>query len=182
MTVATMLQARYQRSSGLYQMFGELCDAVILTPSQLVFMEEVPVRFIANAGAPVAEMLLITMHMDYGHAGHAGGADNSFATHEAGRAHYSQFLHPVFRAHTVDAAEELPKQRGEFHIIEDFLATWDHAPLHFDPLVAWLERVIGGDYTSQEEQLQQRRAELRATLSDEELRQGAVRHDDYFGD
>ena len=53
MTVATMLQARYQRSSGLYQMFGELCDAVILTPSQLVFMEEVPVRFIANAGAPV---------------------------------------------------------------------------------------------------------------------------------
>ena len=39
--VARAIQLRFQSSSGLYQMFGELCDVVMVGNSRATYMEEV---------------------------------------------------------------------------------------------------------------------------------------------
>mmetsp|Transcript_20351 Transcript_20351/g.67235 ORF Transcript_20351/g.67235 Transcript_20351/m.67235 type:complete len:498 (+) Transcript_20351:733-2226(+) len=180
-SVALALQRRFQSSSGLYQMFGELCDAVLVRDASATYMEEVPLRFIAHSAFPTSLRLLLTLHMDYGNKGHNGRGDLSFATREVGRAHYSQFLHPILRAYEPSAESGLPSLVSEFHIIEDLLTTWDVEALHLKPLEEWISRVYEGDYTSQEERLTARFKEYEANLTREERRAGAKKVDPYFG-
>jgi len=181
--VALAMQSRFQSSSGLYQMFGELCDAVLVTQGDTAtYMEEVPLRFIMNSAFPSSLRVLFTLHQDYGNKGHNGKGDLSFATREVGRAHYSQFLHPIMRAYLPDAQKDnRPTLVSEFHILEDLLTTWDVEELHLQPLVEWISRVYSGDYTTQEELLAGRFAEYEANLTREERSVGAKKFDAYFG-
>jgi len=98
-----------------------------------------------------------------------------------GRAHYSQFLHPIMRAYLPAAADGLPALVSEFHILEDLLTTWDVDELHLQPLVEWISRVYAGDYTTQEELLASRFKEYEANLTLAERSTGAKKFDDYFG-
>jgi len=180
--VALAMQRRFQSSSGLYQMFGELCDAVLVSQHDAAtYMEEVPLRFISNSAFPGTLRVLFTMHMDYGNKGHNGKGDLSFATREVGRAHYSQFLHPIMRAYLPSAAGGLPALVSEFHILEDLLTTWDVDELHLQPLVEWISRVYARDYTTQEELLASRFKELEMNLTREERSTGSRKFDEYFG-
>lgn len=179
--VARAMQLRFQSSSGLYQMFGELCDVVMVGNSRATYMEEVPLRFIMNSGYPPHLRALFTMHMDYGKKGHNGKGDLSFATREVGRAHYSQFLHPIMRAYLPSPQTGLPTLVSEFHILEDLLTTWDVEELHLTPLVEWVSRVYAADYTTQEEMLAARYTELKANLTSEERGTRVSKFDPYFG-
>uniref|UniRef100_A0A7S0LGM2 Uncharacterized protein n=1 Tax=Coccolithus braarudii TaxID=221442 RepID=A0A7S0LGM2_9EUKA len=181
--VAKAVQARFQSSSGLYQMFGELCDVVLVSKGDTAtYMEEAPLRFIMNSAFPPNLRLVLTMHMDYGNKGHNGKGDLSFATREVGRAHYSQFLHPIIRAYLPSAKRGgLPSLVSEFHILEDLLTTWDVPEMHLQPLVEWISRVYLGDLASQEELLAHRFDELRANLTEGERSSGAKKFDAYFG-
>jgi len=181
--VALAMQRRFQSSSGLYQMFGELCDAVLVSHrDSATYMEEVPLRFISNSAFPDTLRVLFTLHMDYGKKGHNGKGDLSFATREVGRAHYSQFLHPIMRAYVPSVASGgVPALVSEFHILEDLLTTWDVDELHLQPLVEWVSRVYAHDYTTQEELLASRFKEYEVNLTREERSTGSRVYDKYFG-
>lgn len=180
--VASAMQRRFQSSSGLYQMFGELCDAVLIQQGDAAtYMEEVPLRFISNSAFPSTLRVLFTLHMDYGKKGHGGRGDLSFATREVGRAHYSQFLHPIMRAYLPSKTGGVPALLSEFHILEDLLTTWDVDELHLQPLVEWISRVYAGDFTTQEALLATRFKEYEANLTREERSAGARKFDEYFG-
>jgi len=179
---------RMRTSSGLYQMFGVLAD-ILIVPNEApvaVHLQEVPLAFLHNSLSSGADFQLVfSFHFDYGHDGPDGYADNSKATIEPGRAHKSQFLHPIIRAYKpMDQSKESEgglTQVAEFHVLEDLLASWDVSSVHRDLMQAFMTRVLQGDYTTQEQQLQQFATRVKATFTAEEREQETVKKDPFYG-
>ena len=140
-------------------MFGELSDAIVLREGAAgaMYMDEIPFAFYESTSSlQVAHSF--SLRLDYGHAAAGGYADHSIVTFAPGQAHGSQFLHPIiryYRPHNSSAAAPTGAGlRNEFHIVEDFLTTWNVEEVHVKPLTDFIQRCLDGDYTTQADMLQ----------------------------
>lgn len=151
---------RINEASGIYQMFGMLCDVIVLKDDKYEYFEEFPVNllheFVQRTGSSVGPIIVIML--EYG-ANFSGPAEDTFrysrATGYVSEAHNSNFLHPVFYYYkqlpTVEDMMKklkwqiLPRPDMTHHILEDFLTRWDAPQVHIMPLRRFLENVLDKD-------------------------------------
>jgi thioredoxin reductase len=124
-SIADAVLARINRTSGLFQQFGFMCDAI--TPDGRYY-EEMPLDYV-----PFADCFTVSLEYGDGHdaidpfdvaAGRAWEADES---------HDDRYLHPVIRrrcGHRVVATCRLP---------EDICNDWTDEKLYREPLRAFVE-------------------------------------------
>jgi thioredoxin reductase len=191
-TVAAALHRRIQTSSGLYQMFNVLCDIVVWDQryndgNSADYVEERPCADITSQSSH-RDTPLFSLTFDYGH-GMNGRADNSVVTLYPGRAHQAQFLHPVLRFYR----PKLDPTRGdleltdfellsEFHVNEDFVASWDVEEFHRKPIEDWIVRVMNNNFITQAEILEQFAQEAYHNLTETQKISGATVFDRFYGE
>jgi thioredoxin reductase len=124
---------RINRSSGLWQQFGYLCDLVVIDAQarEAVHYEEIPVDYVPElTGRDRCDYYTVTLEYGDDH-----GTD-PFATvrihkDDFTRADQSAFLHPVIRRFRDGRLAET------HHVIEDLMAEW-REEVHVAPLHAFL--------------------------------------------
>lgn len=137
--VADAVLVRVNRTSALWQLFGFLSDAVVLTPGGPVgYHEEVPVDHLHQAVGdgvfgPVDRYLTVTLEYGADHdkvnpfdisVGRVSQQDTAGVD--------GRYLHPVVRLF------QDGKQLAEHHITENLENEWDSAEVHRAPLVRFL--------------------------------------------
>ncbi|WP_333769852.1 NAD(P)-binding domain-containing protein [Streptomyces sp. IBSBF 2435] len=137
--VADAVMERINRTSALWQMFGFLCDAVVVSGTGATgYYEEVPVDHlhqVAGDGAFGAADRYLTVTLEYGEDHDklnpfdisAGRLSQQTATGLDGR-----YLHPVVRVF------QDGKPVAEHHLTENLENEWDSADVHRAPLVRFL--------------------------------------------
>lgn len=185
-TPAGIARAFYERlktTSALYHMFSVLCDVLVweggADDTTAVYAEELLYRDVyLQLTHPKA--VWFTLHFDYGHAGEGGYADNSISVLHPGLAFRSQFLHPII---------SLWKKKGttlhvvhEYHMMEDFLASWDNEDFFLRPLEEYLTRIlVHGDFRTQEQMYNDHWSIVERNLTPKQRVEGAVFEDPYYG-
>jgi hypothetical protein len=118
---------RVNRTSGLWQQFGYLCDLVVIDDDidEAVYHEELPLDYAGELGA---DRQYYTVTLEYG----TDQGVDPFATHRIHRdnvaqADQSAFLHPVIRQFNGGRPGEC------HHVIEDLLTDW-RSEVHVAPL------------------------------------------------
>lgn len=138
-SLAWAILTRINRSSGLWQQPGFLCDVVLLDRSRETarYLNEMSFD-IAQSRYPESEFL--TVSLEFG----ARKFADPFAVERVARDNYreaneSNFLHPVIRHFSHG------KKRSEHHIIEDLAAEWVE-PEHIEPLHRYLMELMASDF------------------------------------
>jgi thioredoxin reductase len=138
--IADALVERVNRSSGLWQQFGFLGDAVGVNGGEAVHHEEVPLAYVADGGLGPAEHRFV-VDLEYG-AGH--DAHDPFdiavprvAENDVEHAGQSTYLHPVVR-HYRDGVLD-----GTHHMAENLENDWDIPAVHRRPLAAFVAACLG---------------------------------------
>jgi thioredoxin reductase len=131
--LTALLIERINRTSGLWQMFGFLCDAVVPSADQqhLQHFEEMPVDFVHESEIGSQDFYFL-LTLEYGH----NKEFDPFSNERVGRTNVlrsdmSNFLHPVVRCFSHG------KLLAEHHVIEDLAAEWREDE-HIEPLRAFL--------------------------------------------
>lgn len=142
--VADAVIERINRTSALWQMFGFLCDAVVVSGTGAVgYHEEVPVDHlhrVVGDGAFGAADRYLTVTLEYGEDHDkvnpfdvsVGRLSQQAATGLDGR-----YLHPVVRLF------QDGKQAAEHHLTENLENEWDSEDVHRAPLVRFLAEQLG---------------------------------------
>lgn len=142
--VADAVVERINRTSALWQMFGFLCDAVVVGDTGAVgYHEEVPVDHlhrVVGDGAFGAADRYLTVTLEYGEDHDkvnpfdvsVGRLSQQTATGLDGR-----YLHPVVRLF------QDGKQAAEHHLTENLENEWDSEDVHRAPLVRFLAEQLG---------------------------------------
>lgn len=128
--------ARANRSSALWQQFGQLCDLVVVGRDGAAFYEELPVDYVHESDIAAGDSYF-TITLEY-------GPDHDkvdpfditvrrVAQNAADQAHDAAYLHPVVRHYR--AGELL----AEHHVAENLENDWTGQTAHRDPLQAFLD-------------------------------------------
>ena len=142
---------RMDTSSGLYQMFGELADLIILPKrdddsSTAEYLEEVPLAAVPGF---VERREYVTLSMEYGPDFHGHERvlreDRVFHNFDPAKAHKSQFLHPILRYFSQGEGWTVPTKDGKgatasHHVLEDTYTNFTIPAVHVAPMSAFLER------------------------------------------
>lgn len=128
------ISERINRSSGLWQQPGFLCDAFVIDEAaeRIEHRQELPADYIHEQWGR-GETRYITVSLEFGHR----KFDNPFNVPRIARdnvhsAADSNFLHPVVRVYAGDQLQT------EHHVIEDLAGEW-REPEHLGPLQRFLE-------------------------------------------
>jgi hypothetical protein len=124
--------ARVNRTSALWQQFGQLCDLVVIDDGRARYLEELPVDYVHERYG--AEASYFTITLDY-------GPDHDkydpfdisvgrIAQSESERSDLGRYLHPIVRHH------RRGELAGEHHVTENLENEWTAAH-HRDPLQAF---------------------------------------------
>jgi thioredoxin reductase len=128
---------RVNRSSGLWQQFGFLCD-VILVPEtgDAEYLEELPIAWVQES-----EMALhpnrYVVTLEFGKT--MGDPFTVERNPDPALADRSTFLHPVIRRYSGGVLKD------EVHLIEDLYAEWSRPHMHVDPLMHFFRSHIAGE-------------------------------------
>jgi hypothetical protein len=123
-----------------------------------------------------------TFHFDYGHGGFGGYANNDVATLHPGRGHFSQYLHPIIRYYQAEEGNPFRplELKAEFHLMEDFHATWNVEEIHYQPLHDFIVRCMKRDFRSQDDFLSEVYLQHKANLTSSTPRTETVLVEDAF--
>jgi thioredoxin reductase len=136
--VGDAIIGRANRTSGLWQMFGFLCDVVqVGADGTARYLEELPVDYV-RSGDLAAHPHYYTLTLEFGEFD-----TDPFAIERnpnPAKAHDSKFLHPVIRRF------EHGLQTGEVHLLEDLHSDWSKQ-CHREPLKAFLDERLGTGIT-----------------------------------
>ncbi|XP_033098592.1 FAD-dependent oxidoreductase domain-containing protein 2-like [Anneissia japonica] len=154
---------RANEGSGIYQMFSQLGDIIILHNDGLEYeyLEEFPLQMLHRLPESTGRngSNVIVLSMEYG-KDYSGVGNDVFrpnrATGEPSRAHNSNFLHPVLyyyrtlptefgMKHAKEKNLILPVPQRIHHIVEDFLTDFSAPLSHILPLRRFLENCVGQD-------------------------------------
>jgi thioredoxin reductase len=137
--VADAVIERINRTSALWQMFGFLCDAVVVSGADTVgYYEEVPVDHlhqVAGEGAFGAADRYVTVTLEYGEDhDKVNPFDISVSrlSQQTATGLDGRYLHPVVRLF------EDGKPVAEHHLTENLENEWDSDDVHRAPLVRFL--------------------------------------------
>uniref|UniRef100_A0A915L503 FAD/NAD(P)-binding domain-containing protein n=1 Tax=Romanomermis culicivorax TaxID=13658 RepID=A0A915L503_ROMCU len=157
---------RANEASGLYQMFGHLCDIAIVDKMNKTFtyLEEYPVNLLPHILKYTGhefdpdENKLFVLTLEYGKKFSEPGADH-FSRNRAvldNPANESNFLHPIiyfyddripnnqqFAEKSVD--NSLPEPDDIHHVYEDFTTIFDGPNVHIKPLRRFVEKCLDLD-------------------------------------
>jgi thioredoxin reductase len=140
---------RMNTTSALYQMFNCLCDVVIFDNDQIIYIEEVTIRYAKKHYVEkYKKVLLFSLkyceiykdNKEYIKKNHGFGTLNKRNEKDyiAGlkeTAHLSHFIHPVFDLYYKR------KHKEEFHLAEHLVAEFKLPGVHIEPLKDLLEKV-----------------------------------------
>jgi thioredoxin reductase len=136
------LLVQMNRSSAIWQQPGFLADAIRIDRegTRAEYLEEVPVDYVKDSVLGAGTVLLLTL--EYGKS----DAPDPFLIErvhreDIRRADQSTFLHPVVRWY------EDGRFVAEHHVLEDLAAEW-REPEHIEPLMSFLDTVLGVDAAS----------------------------------
>ena len=99
---------RINHSSGIYQMFGCLVDAIIIIDEKILYIQEIPIKYLETYIIPFVKKAAI-ISLNYG-SNFGGVIENTYTLGDAtyvfgqdraigadpGYGHHSNFLHPIF--------------------------------------------------------------------------------------
>nr|CAB3246962.1 FAD-dependent oxidoreductase domain-containing protein 2-like [Phallusia mammillata] len=157
------MHKRVNEGSGIYQMFGVLCDVVIYNEDKTAatYLEAFPCALacklpkVSGHKAPGAVMFMV---MEYGKNFSGAGKDTFHEDRAQGspnEAHRSNFLHPVFyhydklfNQETFIAKPEkwvLPVPDHIHHLVEDFTTKFDGMQTHILQTRRFIETTTGQD-------------------------------------
>ncbi|HME91961.1 MAG TPA: hypothetical protein VKE49_11090, partial [Myxococcaceae bacterium] len=131
--------ARVNRTSALWQMFGSLCDViVIMSDGSAHYYEEVPMDHV-GAGFPAGQHFTISLEYGPDHdcidpfdiSVARVAQDDPLHSHDA------RYLHPVVRFHRQG------QKQAEHHVAENLENEWN-GPMHRAPLKAFLAEALKG--------------------------------------
>ena len=142
---------RMDTSSGLYQMFNNLCDLGILPKrnadaakkdATAEYLEEVPLDLVPQF-VEGREYVMLTMEYGPDFHGHERvlREDRVFHNFDPAKAHKSQFLHPVLRYYSPDVSSHADRnETASHHVLEDTYTNFSNPTMHVKPMRAFLER------------------------------------------
>jgi thioredoxin reductase len=132
--VTDALLARANRSSGLWQQFGFLCDVVALGDGSATYYEEVPVAHLPGSGLAPGEAVTLTLEYgpDHDKVDPFDIEQGRIRQDDAGRAVDSRYLHPVVRHWRAGRVV------GEHHVAENLENDWTSPVVHREPLCDFL--------------------------------------------
>jgi thioredoxin reductase len=142
--VADAVVERINRTSALWQMFGFLCDAVVVADTGAVgYHEEVPVdhlhRVVGDgAFGPADRYLTVTLEYGEDHDKvNPFDVSVSRLSQQTATGLDGRYLHPVVRLF------QDGKQAAEHHLTENLENEWDSEDVHRAPLVRFLAEQLG---------------------------------------
>jgi thioredoxin reductase len=126
------LIARINRTSGLWQQFGFLCDVVALNGDGTArYYEELPMEYVNDGD--FGDHFRLTLEF-----GHVEGDPFAIERHPApDQAEMSVFLHPVLR-HYVGRT-----MLAMHHVLENLYGEWKDVELHHRPLLGFVSAEMG---------------------------------------
>jgi len=153
--LAEVIMNRFQVSAGMYQMFGWLCDVVILARDGWFLYREMPIRLVTERAQTSLAFFVLTLeyHDEFGRVEGGPRSDTLGARRLSQRlhptaGHESNFLHPVvryFARPTGDWASSYlyaPNWKtwstAVHHVMEDLQFDFSNPELHVQPLVTFL--------------------------------------------
>jgi hypothetical protein len=154
MKLSTAVLGRMAETSGLYQMFTELSDVIVVTPKGSRYFEEVPHKLIPTllekVGLPksMERAQFYTVMLEYGRC----YKDESVVLRNryCGAATcYSQsnLIHPVIRYYDAEryglGSIDMDKPLREFHLTEDLNTVWQNHERFTVPLATYFARTVG---------------------------------------
>eukprot|EP01052_Picozoa_sp_SAG31_P020924 SAG31_NODE_1594_length_7791_cov_2.912192_3_plen_504_part_00 len=154
--IAKQILGRLSEASGIYQMFGELGELVVVTPKGSRYFEEVPVKLLpqmlATVGLPKSldRLQFYTVVLEYGRCfkeeavilrnRYCGSASCYLQTNQ---------IHPVIRYYDYPASAlsggqiDVTKPLREFHLTEDLNTRWLDKDRFLVPAMTFLARTLG---------------------------------------
>jgi len=94
------LVERFSTTSALYQMFGVLCDVVVLGDGEVEYLQELPVEFVLNAPEfKGKKYILYTLELGFSNFTNSMDALTFIRRNDPERPGSAAFVHPVFRCY-----------------------------------------------------------------------------------
>ena len=127
---------RVNRTSGLWQLFGFLCDLIVVSPQGAEYYEELPVDYVHEVFDAPGSYFTITLEYgpDHDQFDPFDVSVGRIAQDDAARSDLGRYLHPVVRHY----------RRGELlsvhHVTENLENEWTDPVTHCDPLRAFFHR------------------------------------------
>lgn len=130
---------RINNGSGIFQMFGCLVDIIIFYNNKIIYIEELPIKYVEENYLDYFDKILI-ISLDYGNFGGVitktkslGSASYVFGEDRVtgmcpDSAHLSNFLHPILKLYNYKSIKK------EFHLSEHLLTEFKLQDIHIDPL------------------------------------------------
>jgi thioredoxin reductase len=133
--------ARVNRTSALWQLFGFLCDLIVVAPDGSArYYEELPVDYVHESDLGAAGTYF-TITLEYGpdhdRFDPFDVSVGRIAQNDAERSDQGRYLHPVVRRHRCRAFV------AEHHVTENLENEWT-APTHREPLCRFFARELAG--------------------------------------
>src|SRR6266849_5959286 len=128
---------RVNRTSGLWQQFGFLCDLIVLSQDQRAgYYEELPIDYVRESEFGAADRYF-TVSLEYGpdhdKLDPFDIAIGRIAQDDPERSHQGRYLHPVVRFY------RRQEMVAEHHVAENLENEWT-GPAHREPLAAFFAR------------------------------------------
>jgi len=133
--IAAAFLGRINKSSGLWQQFGFLCDLIVVSKdgAEARYYEELPVDYVHESSFGENEHYY-TATLEFGKI--VGDPFNIERFPDTAQAERSTFLHPVIRHYSGT------KLISEQHLLEDLGGEWVKKELHVEPLTQFLRNEI----------------------------------------
>lgn len=139
---------RMNATSALYQMFNCLCDVIIFDKNEIIYIEEVTIRYAQREYIEKYKKVIVfslnygevfDVNKEYNQTQGFGKVNNPIGIeYNAGlkeSAHLSEFIHPVFDLYY----KSVPKYK--YHLAEHLVAEFRLPGVHIEPLLEFLEKV-----------------------------------------
>jgi hypothetical protein len=132
--------ARVNRTSALWQLFGVLCDLIVVSREGAEYYEELPVDYVHQTFQPAANCFTITLEYgpDHDRVDPFDVSVDRIAQDDAARSDLGRYLHPVVRHY--QGGELL----AEHHVTENLENEWTDATTHRRPLQAFFAYELRG--------------------------------------
>jgi hypothetical protein len=128
--------ARVNRTSALWQLFGFLCDLIVVSPQGADYYEELPVAYVHEVFNTPASYFTITLEYgpDHDQFDPFDVSVGRIAQDDATRSNLGRYLHPVVRHYRGGAL------LSEHHVTENLENEWTDPLTHRNPLRAFLDQ------------------------------------------
>jgi hypothetical protein len=137
--LAEAILERVNKSSGLWQQFGFLCDMIVPgSNGEMEYYEELPVDFVHDSEfGQQDDYYLMTLEYGKDHDRDLINPVGDYRPHknDIDNAHLSPGLHPIIRHYHGSNMVE------EHHVIEDLYAEW-YEDVHTKPLLKYFRKVL----------------------------------------